>query len=212
MRAMKIFFSILSFLILILLAGEIVGGVEFRIADPAEVKDPDFDIVSAGAYESHASQYFWMQVRGKIDLTPSNYTKNYEVNVTFSDGRYIHFYVLIWEGKKEVLSFAKLPDGWDYLFDNYTISEGNITFWTSESYLARYGNITRVEFIAGEENLNTGHVKSLDFAYYPPHENPETGGKEKWGTFFSLSLLACGGAVAAIALYLYRWRRKGKNT
>lgn len=196
MKMLTLFSSILIFLL------PTVSAISFKIEDPEDVEDANFDIISAGAYKIGDIQYFWLEVRNKIDLTPSNYTKNYEVNITFQDA-YLHIYVVILENENDVMSFAKSPNGLNYKFDNYTIENGNITFWISDRCIEKYGNITRVVFIAGEENIERKVVKNLDFAYYPPQRTSGKGDDLSY-LYLILSILF----AALILALIYVWRNK----
>lgn len=197
--------TLFSSMLIFFLFFSTVSAISFKIVDPEDVENANFDIISAGAYKIGDIQYFWLGVRNEINLTPSNYTKNYEVNITFQDA-YLHLYVVIWENKNDVMSFAKSPKGLNYEFDNYTIEKGNITFWLSDRCIEKYGNITRVVFIAGEENLKRNVVKSLDFAYYPPQRT-----SEKEDGFSYLYLILSIIFAALISALIYMWWRNKKN-
>jgi len=195
-KRVTLFSSILIFLL------PTVSAISFKIEDPEDVEDANFDIISAGAYKIGDIQYFWLDVRNEINLTPANYTKNYEVNITFQDA-YLHLYVVIWENENDVMSFAISSNGLNYKFDNYTIEKGNITFWLSDRCIEKHGNITRVIFIAGEENLERNVIKSLDFAYYPPQRT-----SEKEDGFSYLYLILSIIFAALISALIYVWRNK----
>ncbi len=197
----------LIFFVLLLLFLPLVEGISFRVSDAKDVNNPSFDIIAVGAYERNGTQYLWLQLRGSVDLEPSNYTKNYEVNITFENGSYLHIYLLIWEDKEEVMSFIRSSRGWNYKFDNYSTKNGNVTFWLSSKEFLSYGNVKKITFIAGEENLQEDKVVCLDFAYYPPEKESNQGNRNSDNMAIYIISAAI---VMATIIALLIFRRKAR--
>jgi len=198
--------SLLSFLIFILLLLPYAHALQFKMSDSKDVENPSFDIVEVGAYEKKEVQYFWLRVAGNVDLSPSNNTKNYEVNITLSEG-YVHLYLISWEEKEEKVSFLKSSSGLNYLFNNYSINGGNVTFWISSDYLKKYGNITSLVYIAGEENLKNSKVIYLDMVHYPPL--PEKDGEKSfpWVLVLGTASVALVMIITILLVIIFKRRR-----
>jgi len=196
---------ILSFLILFLFVSGAASAatIQFTAKDPADVTNPDFDIVKFGASDHGNIVDFWLEVRGKINNHPdTDYLNGYEISIEGIEMVAVWFNV---DGNTQEIVYMSSEDGGMSTLSpgQYEISGGKLTFHIDKVLLQNIGD----EYVV---NVYTGHLQSStlttsfstdEAVYHHYASGGSSGGSEEEGSSSSgggFPLWAAGIAVVII--------------